>query len=302
MDRLDELAIFVAIVEVGSLAGAAKRLKRSPPSVTRALAAVEERVGRRLVERTTRRLVPTHAGRRFAERARELLGGYSTALGELAETKGSPLQGLLRIAAPTIFGRRHVAPIVSSFLESHPGMRIELIMGERSLDLIDEGIDVAIRMGQTRDSRLVGSTVGSVHRVLVASPSYLKRPPEIRHPRDIAKHDVVFFSGFATPTELRFRGRGRLQTIRVMPRLLTTDLDTVIAAVKLGQGVARLLSYQVHAEILSGKLVRLLPAYEPPLVPVQIVAPRSRHMVPAVRSFTDHAVNALRGLQVIHDA
>ncbi|MCA1374477.1 MULTISPECIES: LysR family transcriptional regulator [unclassified Bradyrhizobium] len=299
MDRLDELATFVAIVEVGSLVGAAKRLKRSPPAVTRALAALEERVGRRLVERTTRRLAPTDAGRHFAERARELVNGYSTVMSRLVETEGAPLHGILRIAAPTIFGRRHVAPIVSSFLDAHPAIRIELVMGERSLDLISEGIDVAVRIGQPRDSRLVVRSVGSVRRVLVASPSYLRRQPELRHPRDIPKHDVVFFSGFAGPTELRFQNRGRLHTVRMMPRLMTTDLDTVIAAVTSGQGIARLLSYQVEAEISSGKLVRLLPAYEPPAVPVQVVIPGSRRTAPAVRAFADHAAASLRTLSII---
>jgi DNA-binding transcriptional LysR family regulator len=272
MDRIDELATFIAIVDAGSLAVAAKQLRRSPPAVTRALTALEERVGRRLVERTTRRL---------------------------AMKEGAPLRGLLRIASPTIFGRRHVAPIVSSFLEAHPEMRADLVMGERSLDLVDEGIDVAVRIGQPRDSRLVCRSVGSVRRVLVASPAYLKGRPEIRIPRDIAKHDVVFFSGFSTPTELRFQSRGRLQTVRVMPRLLTTDLDTVIAAVKAGKGIARLLSYQISSELLSGRLVRLLSAYEPPPVPVQVVFPGSRHMAPSVRAFADHAVGALRSLSVI---
>jgi DNA-binding transcriptional LysR family regulator len=301
MDRIDELATFVAIVEAGSLAGAAKQLRRSPPAVTRALAAIEQRVGRRLVERTTRRLAPTDAGRRLAERARELLDSYSSALGELTVREGAPLQGLIRIAAPTIFGRRHVAPIVESFLDAHPDMRVDLVMGERSLDLIEEGIDVAVRIGQPRDSRLVSRKVGSVGRVLVASPTYLRGRPEIRYPRDIAKHDVVFFSGFATPTELRFQGRGKSQTVRVMPRLLTTDLDTVIAAVKSGKGIARLLSYQVTSELSSGKLVRLLSAYEPPPVPVQVVVSSSRYMAPSVRAFADHAVGALRKLSLIRD-
>jgi DNA-binding transcriptional LysR family regulator len=302
MDRIEELEIFVAIIEAGSLAGAAKRLKRSPPAVTRALAAIEQRVGRRLVERTTRRLAPTESGRRFAERARVLLLDYSSALGEMIEKEGAPLGGLLRITAPTVFGRRHVTPLVSGFLNTHPGIRIELVLGERNLDLIDEGLDLAIRIGQLADSRLVVRRVGEIRRVLVASPTYLRNRAEIRSPRDLTKHDIVFYSGFASPVEWRFQGRGRKQAVRLMPRLMVTDVEAIIAAVTSGQGIGRLFSYQIAADIAAGRLVRLLAAFEPPPVPVQVVVPSSRHMTPAVRAFMEHAVHSLRALSVIHDS
>jgi DNA-binding transcriptional LysR family regulator len=300
MDRIEELAIFVAIVDTGSLAGAAKRLKRSPPAVTRALAAVERRVGTRLVERTTRRLHPTEAGRRFAERARALLNDYSGALSEISSEQGAPLRGLLRITAPTVFGRRHVAPLVTSFLDAHSAVRIELVLGERNLDLIDEGLDLAIRISQLADSRLVARRVGEIRRTLVASPTYLRNRPELRSPRDLARHDIVFYSGFGAPTEWRFQARGRRQSIRLTPRIMVTDVDAVIAMVRAGRGVGRVFSYQVATEIASGKLVRLLPTFEPPAVPVQVVVPSARHMAPAVRAFMDHVVKSLRTLPAIH--
>ncbi|MBR0848495.1 LysR family transcriptional regulator [Bradyrhizobium diazoefficiens] len=301
MDRIEELEAFVAIVEAGSLAGAAKRLKRSPPAVTRALAAMEERVGRRLIERTTRRLALTESGRRFAERARALLANYAETIDEMIEKEGAPLHGVLRITAPSVFGRRHVAPIASSFLDIHRGLRMEMIMGERTLDLIEEGIDVAIRIGQLADSRLVARRVGAIRRVLVATPGYLRNRPEIRSPRDLAKHQIVFFTGIPAPMEWRFQGRGRLQAVRVVPRLMATDLDTVISAVLSDQGISRLFSYQVAQELSAGKLVRLLPGFEPPPYPVQIVVPSSRHMAPAVRAFTEYAVRHLRALPIIHE-
>jgi DNA-binding transcriptional LysR family regulator len=300
MDRIEELAIFVAIIDTGSLAGAAKRLKHSPPAVTRALAAVEQRVGTRLVERTTRRLAPTQAGRRFAERARALLNDYSGALSEISSDQGAPLRGLLRITAPTVFGRRHVAPLVTSFLDAHPGVRIELVMGERNLDLIDEGLDLAIRIGQLADSRLVARRVGEIRRTLIASAAYLRNHRELRNPRDLSKHDIVFYSGFGSPTEWRFQARGRRQSIRLTPRIMVTDVDAMLSMVGAGRGVGRAFSYQVANEIASGKLVRLLPAFEPPPLPVQVVVPSSRLMAPAVRAFMDHAIKSLRTLSVIH--
>jgi DNA-binding transcriptional LysR family regulator len=299
MDRIEELAIFVAIVDTGSLAGAAKRLRRSPPAVTRALAAIEQRVGTRLIERTTRRLGPTQAGRRFAERARALLSEYSDAVGELSREQGAPLRGLLRITAPTVFGRRHVAPLATSFLDAHPGIRIELVMGERNLDLIDEGLDLAIRIGQLADSRLVTRRVGEIRRTLVASPAYLRHHSEPRGPRDLARHDVIYYSGFGSPTEWRFQARGRRQSIRLTPRIMVTDVDAMLSMVAAGRGIGRAFSYQVASEIASGRLVRLLPTFEPPPLPVQVVVPSSRLMAPAVRAFMDHTIKSLRTLSVI---
>src|SRR5829696_8634818 len=144
MDRLDELAIFVRIVEEGSLARAAARLRRSPPAVTRALAALEDRLGVRLVDRTTRRLAPTEAGRAFYDRARSLAADYEAAT---AGAREAPVRGLLRITAPVQFGRRHIAPVVARFLDEHDGVEVELLLNDRNIDLIDEGIDVALRIG-----------------------------------------------------------------------------------------------------------------------------------------------------------
>ena len=154
MDRLDELAIFVRIVEEGSLARAAARLRRSPPAVTRALAALEDRLGVRLVDRTTRRLAPTEAGRAFYDRARSLTADYEAAT---AGAREAPVRGLLRITAPVQFGRRHIAPVVARFLDEHDGVEVELLLNDRNIDLIDEGIDVALRIGPLADSTLVSA-------------------------------------------------------------------------------------------------------------------------------------------------
>jgi DNA-binding transcriptional LysR family regulator len=192
-----------------------------------------------------------------------------------------------------------VTPLVTSFLDAHPGVRIELVMGERNLDLIDEGLDLAIRIGQLADSRLVARRVGEIRRTLIASPAYLRSRAEPRNPRDLARHDIIFYSGFGSPTEWRFQARGRRQSIRLTPRIMVTDVDAMLSMVGAGRGIGRAFSYQVAAELASGKFVRLLPTFEPPALPIQVVVPSSRLMAPAVRAFMDHAIKSLRTLPVI---
>ena len=154
MDRLDELLVLTTILDAGSLAAAARRLRRSPPAMTRSLAALEARVGSRLVQRTTRRLTPTAAGRRVASCARQLLADYEQATRTGREEQDAPLDGVLRVTAPSLFGRWHIAPLVSSFLDAHPGVRVELVLTNRNLDLVEEGLDVAVRIGPLTESGL----------------------------------------------------------------------------------------------------------------------------------------------------
>lgn len=172
MDRLDELAIFVAVVQQGSLAAAGRKLRRSAPAITRAIAALEQRFGTRLVERTTRRLAPTEAGVRLLERAQQLLQDYQAVVQDTAEAQ---LSGLLRVTSPVQFGRRYVAPVVMAFLDDYPQMQIEMVLNDRNLDLIDEGLDIAVRIGHLQDSSRVARRLGQVSRVTVASPDYLAR-------------------------------------------------------------------------------------------------------------------------------
>jgi DNA-binding transcriptional LysR family regulator len=299
VDRLDELAIFVAIVDEGSLAAAGRKLRRSPPAVTRALAGLEERVATRLVERTTRRCRPTEAGRRLAEHARQLLAGYGDAVGEAA---AGSVRGVLRVTAPLVFGRRHVTPIVASFLDAYPGVRVELVLSDRNLDLIADGLDVALRIGLLADSSLVARRVGEVRRLLVASPSYLAGHPALRAPGDLARHDVVFTATRPGPVEWRFGDGPRAPVVRLVPRLVGNDIDAMLLAVRAGRGVGRALSYQVADDLASGALVRLLPELEPPALPVQLVVPSARHLSAKARGFVDHAARALATLGVIRAA
>jgi DNA-binding transcriptional LysR family regulator len=298
MDRLDELAVFVAIIDAGSLAAAARRLRRSPPAVSRALAGLEERLGTRLVERTTRSLAPTEAGRVLADRARGLLADFEEAMQAGAE-QGSSLGGTLRISAPQVFGRMHVMPLVSSFVDAHPELRAELVLSDRYLDLLEEGLDVALRIGQLADSGLVARRVGQVRRVVVAAPSYLAERGAPHDPRDLASHGIVFTSGRGTPVEWRFRQRGREQSVRLAPRLIVNQVDAALSAARDGRGIASALSYQVAADLAAGRLVRLLKEFEGPPLPVQLVVSSARHMPARVRAFLDHAAAGLAKLDVL---
>ena len=296
MDRLDELAIFVRIVEEGSLARAAARLRRSPPAVTRALAALEDRLGVRLVDRTTRRLAPTEAGRAFYDRARGLTADYEAAT---AGARDAPVRGLLRITAPVQFGRRHVAPVVARFLDAQAGVEVELLLNDRNIDLIDEGIDVALRIGPLADSTLSARLVGHVRRLWVASPAYLKRRGTPRTPGDLVHHEAILGTVRAN-REWSFAG---LRTApRLMGRLRVDDVETRLRAAREGRGVAQLLSYQVADDLASAKLVRLLQAWEAPPLPVHLVTKGRAHRAPKIDAFVDFAANRLKALPVLLSA
>jgi DNA-binding transcriptional LysR family regulator len=297
LDRLDELAVLAAALEDGTLAAAARRLRRSPPMVSRMLAALERRVGARLIERTTRRLSPTAAGRALAERARRVLAEYEAAIGQ-TRARETALGGTLRVTAPRLFGRRHVAPLVSAFLAAHPGLRVELALNDRNVDLLEDGIDVAIRIGSLADSSLVRREVGVVRRLTVASPAYLARCGRPRRPGELAAHDAVFVPARDGLMEWRFHAGGakRATLVRLAPRLVVDDNDAMLDAVRAGHCVGRALSYQVADDIAAGALVRILVDHEPSPLPVQLVIPSAQHVPPRVRAFLDHAARPLTAI------
>ncbi|CAI1574871.1 LysR family transcriptional regulator [Serratia entomophila] len=296
MDRLDELAIFVAVIQHGSLAAAGRKLRRSAPAITRAIAALEQRFGARLVERTTRRLAPTEAGLRLAERAQLLLQDYRTAVLDAADTQ---LGGLLRITSPVQFGRMHVAPVVMAFLDDYPQMQIEMVLNDRNLDLIDEGLDVAVRIGHQQDSTRVARRLGQVSRVTVASPGYLARRGEPLTPAQLVEHDTIVGTQRPSLREWRFGPQENGERVRLAPRLLLNEVETQLLAARAGKGIARLLSYQVADDLAAGTLVRLLPAFEPLPMPVQLVAQHVQRMPLKVRTFWDYAFQRLSRLPQI---
>jgi DNA-binding transcriptional LysR family regulator len=296
MDRLDEMAVLVAVLDTGSLAAAGRRLRRSPPAITRTIAALEQRIGARLVERTTRRLAPTEAGHALADRARALLDLYAEAMQAPVQ---AALHGMLRITAPVVFGRRHVTPCVLAFQAAHPDLRIELELADRNLDLVEEGLDVAIRIGAMADSSLMVRRVGAVRRVLVASPGYLSAHGTPLTPGDLAGHATIVSLARGGLLEWRFRDGSRERVVRLTPRLMVNDVEAMLVAARSGHGVARALSYQVVEELKAGSLLRLLAAFEPAAEPVQLVFSGGGMMRPNVRAFVEFGAAYLARLGVV---
>jgi DNA-binding transcriptional LysR family regulator len=260
---------------------------------------LEQRLGARLVERTTRRLAPTEAGLRLAERARALLHDYQDAVMDTAEAQ---LSGLLRITSPVQFGRKHVAPMVMAFLERYPQIHIDMQLNDRNLELIDEGLDVAVRIGHLQDSSKVARKLGEVTRITVASPAYLAQRGVPLEPAQLSDHDTIVGTLRPTSGEWRFGPDENGERVRLTPRLLLNEVETQLLAVRAGKGIARLLSYQVADDLANGTLVRLLAAYEPQPVPVQLVANNVQYMPLKVRTFWDYAYQHLSQIAQIQPA
>lgn len=299
MDRLDALTLFLSIVDAGSLAGAARRTRRSPPAVTRGLHELEQQVGLRLVERNTRKLALTDAGRRLAVHARRVLADYEEAMRDAAGEAAAP-RGLLRVSAPLVFGRRHMAPVVMAFLDAYPNVSVDLSLADRPIDLLEDGVDVALRIAHLESSSLVARQVGTVRRIVAASPAYLARYGKPAVPRDLARHEIVVFSNRANSADWRFvASGGDDMTVRVAGRLQVDRAEAAIAAALAGRGIVAALSYQLAPHLADGSLVRLLQEFERPPVPVQLVFPTARLMAPRLRAFIDFAGPRLAALDVL---
>ncbi|MFW7267491.1 LysR family transcriptional regulator [Gluconacetobacter sp. Hr-1-5] len=303
MDRLDELTVFVTVLDLGSMAAAGRRLHRSPPSISRILAGLEQRLGARLIDRTTRRLAPTEFGRQFAIQARNLIAQYE-ALTRAATHEADQPAGMLRITAPATFGRRHVAPVLSDFLARHENIQATLVLSDRNLDLVEESLDVAIRIGDLTDSTLVARKAGSVGRILVASPAYLAKRGTPRSVRDLARHDSILIESRPVAREWRFASgphdRRRHQGIRLTPRILANDVEAAIAIAREGLGIVQVLSYQVAEDLATGRLIRLLREAEPAPTAVHLLSTCISRRPAKTSIFLDFAANALaHRLQII---
>ncbi len=293
MDRLQAMTTFVAVVDSGGFASAARKLNLSPPVVTRAVAELEERLGLRLLTRTTRVVRVTDAGARFAEDCRRILAEIDEAETAATGTHATP-RGTLTITAPVLFGQLYVTPILVSYLQQFAEVDANCLFLDRVVNVVEEGIDVAVRIGELPDSSLQAVRVGRVRRVLVASPAYLQARGVPQRPEDLAGHAIVSASGVSPVSEWRFNDAGTARLQRVQPRLRTTTNDSAIAAALAGLGIARLLSYQVAAHVRSGALRPVLEAFEPAPLPVHIVHHEGRRATGKVRAFVDMAVERLR--------
>ncbi|MEO3690354.1 LysR family transcriptional regulator [Roseateles paludis] len=298
MDHLDNLRVFVAVAEGGSLAEAARRREISAPAATRALAALEKRLGAALIVRTTRSLRLTEVGEQFLADTRQVLASLDAA--EAAVTGlGQRPQGQLAVTAPELFGQRHVAPLLFEFLGRHPEVNARVFFSNRVVHLIDEGFDVALRIATLPDSGLTAVPVGQMRVVRVAAPAYLAQRGEPQSPADLARHQGV---GFAIEGQGRIGwGFGDAERPE-SERLVVNSNVTKVAATVAGLGITRALAYQVTDEVRDGRLRIILAAHEPPPVPVHLVYPGGRLAAAKVRHFVQFAAERLRALPLLQGA
>jgi DNA-binding transcriptional LysR family regulator len=294
-DRLDTLAIFVAVAEQQSFAEAARQLGRSAASVTRGVAALEERLQTRLFNRTTRSVALTDAGARYLENCRRLLTTYdeleAVNLGERVQPRG-----WINVTAPTMFGRLHVLPVVQSFLAQYPQVDVRMLLLDRVVSLVDEGLDLGIRIGQLPDSSLRAVRVGQVRRVVCATPQYIARHGIPEAPRDLVSHSVVACTAVTpVPDRWSFYGPNGVASVVVAPRLVVNTTDAAVDAALNGLGLTCIRSYQADPHAAAGLLQTVLVEYEPPPAPIHIVHPEGRYLSAKVRLFLDHAAEGLRG-------
>jgi DNA-binding transcriptional LysR family regulator len=290
MDRIDSVAVFAEVAERGSFSGAAKHLNRSAAAVTRAVAELETRLGVRLLSRTTRAVSVTEAGQRFLVGARRVLADLAE-IEQGAAGQGQAPRGELRITAPIVFGRRHVLPLVTDFLAQYPEVSVRLALLDRPVDLVEDGLDIAVRIGTLADTSAIAVRVGELRRIAVASPGYLKRRGRPKSPADLAGHDVIAFAGIDRVERWRFANGVEA---RIKPRLIVNTAEAAIDAAVAGFGITRVLSYQAVDALADNSLVRLLREQEAGATPVHVVYPDGRHPPPKLRAFLDTIVPRLR--------
>jgi DNA-binding transcriptional LysR family regulator len=290
MDRLESMRVFVAVAEAEGFAPAARQLAMSPAAVTRAVAALEERIGAQLLRRTTRIVRLTEAGGRFLADCKRILAEIEEAESSAAGSHTEP-RGQLAVTAPVMFGRMYVAPVALDFLARHPHLTARLLFLDRVVDLIDEGLDIAVRIAHLPDSSLRAVQVGSVRRVICAAPAYLAARGTPRTPADLAAHAAIGFSAGAVAEPWTFASG---DTASPPMQLVANSNDVAIAAAIAGRGLARVLSYQIAPELRAGRLEAVLADFEPPPVPISVVYAEARRAPAKVRAFVDFAVERLR--------
>ncbi len=293
MDRTEGLAIFAEVAERGSFAKAARRLGRSPTAITRAIAELEARLGVRLFNRTTRAVGITEAGARFLAGARRVLADLDE-IERAAAGEGTAPRGELRITAPILFGRLHVLPIVIEFLDRFRDVSVALTLLDRPVDLVEEGLDVAVRIGALAESSAIATRVGAVRQIVVAAPAYLAQRETPQAPADLGAHAIIAFSGISGTERWPFRDKRGEANVAIKPRLIVTTAEAAIDAAKAGFGVTRVLSYQAADDIARGALLRVLLGYEGDELPIHLLYPGGRHPPPKLRAFLDFAMSRLR--------
>jgi DNA-binding transcriptional LysR family regulator len=292
MDRFQAMAVFAKVAEAGGFAGAARQLNMSPPSVTRVISSLEDALGTRLLHRTTRSMMLTEVGERYLEDCRRILAELQQAEAAASGSYLAPV-GTLTVSAPVLFGRMHMMPILNAFLERHPKVTGRTLFVDRMTNLVDEGIDVAVRIGRLADASYAATRVGSMRQVICGAPAYFQHRGLPHHPDDLAGHRLIGATAAWSAQEWKL-GRSAEITVRIEPALYCNTNDAAIAAAISGFGLTRVPYYQVADDLRSGTLRAVLEDFEVEPLPIHVVHAERRHAPAKVRQFVDLAVKRLR--------
>lgn len=293
MDRLYAMNIFLAVVDQGGFASASRKLQISPPVVTRAISELESSLGVRLLSRTTRVVRVTEVGARYADDCRRILADVAETERSATGTHAAP-RGRLVITSPVLFGAMFVTPIVTAYLRHYPETEVECRFLDRVVNMMEEGVDIAVRIGTLPDSSYQAIKVGEVRQVVCASPEYLAARGIPGTPTQLEAHDIIAASGLTPTSDWRFEHNGKPLTARVRPRMTSTSNDAAIAAAVNGFGITRVISYMVSPHLVAGSLKTVLTQFEPARLPINVVHHEGRRSAPKVRAFIDLAVEMLR--------
>lgn len=291
MDKFQEMRVFAAVVDAGSFVGAADALGLSKAAVSRYVSELEERLGARLMQRTTRRLSLTDEGEVFLARSRDILASIEESEEEIS-TRASSASGLLKVSVPVSFALKHLAPLWSDFLAAHPRLTLDVHLADRLVDLVDEGFDLALRIARLPDSSMVSRRIASTRLVLCASPAYLKRRGRPAHPLDLASHEVIGYSLLAMKDQWQFDGPEGVVTVKVTPRLWTNNGDTSVAAAVRGAGITLQPTFLLADELADGRLVEILPDYRSIELGIYAIYPSRKFVLPKVRALVDFLTTA----------
>lgn len=292
MDRFQEMQIFMTVAEEEGFAAAARRLNISPPSVTRAIAAMEERIGTQLLSRTTRSSHLTEAGQRYFDDCRRILGEVTEAEEAAAASYSIPC-GHLTVTAPVLFGELYIAPLLAEYLDQFPSVHLNALLVDRVTSMVDEGIDVAIRIGHLHENNQHGIKVGEVRQVICGAPKYFEEFGRPRHPGELGSTRIVMSSASHLLSDWQFESEGNALSFRFDPRLVVTANQAAINIACMGWGVTRVLSYQVANQVAAGELEVVLQDFEPPALPIHVVYLKSNRLPAKIRTFVDFLTERL---------
>ena len=293
MDRIEAMSVLLAAVETGSLSGAGRKLGMPLPTVSRKVSELEAHLKARLLHRSTRRLTLTDSGRAYVEACKRILNDVEEAERAAAGEYSAP-KGDLVITAPIVYGRLHVLPVVTEFLRAYPDVDIRLQLGDRMVNLFEEPVDLAVRIGDLPDSSLIATRVGSVHPVVCASAGYLSARGRPAHPDELTAHDCVTFEGLMSADTWNFSSGKSAASVAIHSRLVVSTAEAAIAAAIAGAGITRVLSYQVADAVRTGALEIVLQEFEPAEWPVSLVYPSQGRLPLKLRAFLDYAVPRLK--------